>query len=94
MDSVERISGEGALLPIIVERIERGRAFAIAVVMKSEGSTPRAAGTMALIEETGAIIGTIGGGQLEAEAQRRGGEAIRNSIPVAFDFTYHGVSVE
>lgn len=92
MDSVERVSDEGSLLQIIVERIERGCAFAIAVVMKSEGSTPRAAGTMALIDERGNISGTIGGGQLEAEAQRRGADAIGSRIPVAFDFAYHGVS--
>jgi xanthine dehydrogenase accessory factor len=92
MDAAERVSDECAPLRLIVERIDREDRFALAVVMKSEGSTPRAAGTMALIDETGAIAGTIGGGQLEAEAQRRGIEAIRSRIPVTFQFTYHGVS--
>ena len=92
MDAAERFSDEGAPLRAIVERIDREDRFALAVVMKSEGSTPRAAGTMALIDDTGAIAGTIGGGQLEAEAQRCGIDAIRSRIPVTFDFTYHGVS--
>jgi xanthine dehydrogenase accessory factor len=92
MDAGERFSDDSVPLCTIVERIDREDRFALAVVMKSEGSTPRAAGTMALIDETGGIAGTIGGGQLEAETQRSGIEAIRSRTPVTFDFTYHGVS--
>ena len=62
MDAGERFSDDGVPLRTIIERLDRDDTFALAVVMKCEGSTPRVAGTMALIDETGAIDGTIGGG--------------------------------
>lgn len=59
------------LLRAIVERSGRGERFAIALVLSAEGSTPRKAGTRAIIDARGEITGTIGGGLVEAEAQRR-----------------------
>jgi xanthine dehydrogenase accessory factor len=67
-----------------------GRAFALAVILKDIGSTPRKAGTKALIDAGGAIWGTIGGGAVEAEAQRRAPEAIRSGRPEVFDFLLEG----
>jgi len=64
--------------------------FALAVVLADTGSTPRKAGTKALIDSTGAIDGTIGGGPVEAEAQRRAVAAIRAGKPVVFDFVMRG----
>jgi len=76
----------------IVEDADSGRAFAVAVILKDTGSAPRKAGTKALIDSTGAIRGTIGGGAVEAEAQRRAVEAIRDRRPVVFDFALEGTS--
>ena len=62
----------------IVERSDLGTAFAVAVVLKAEGSTPCKAGAKAAIDARGAVLhGTIGGGAVEAEAQRRAVEAIQ-----------------
>ena len=63
-----------------------GKPFALAVVLADTGSTPRKAGTKAMIDATGAIDGTIGGGPVEAEAQRRALAAIDKGEPVVFDF--------
>ena len=54
----------------IADRAQSGSDFAVVVVLKAEGSTPRSAGTKAIVEADGTIRGTIGGGVVEAEAQR------------------------
>jgi len=74
----------------VVEFIDRGEVFAVALVLKAEGSTPRKAGVRAIIEQTGKIRGTLGGGLVEAEAQRRAVEACRSNLPVVFDMDLYG----
>jgi xanthine dehydrogenase accessory factor len=74
----------------IVEFAAGGRAFAMAVILKTTGSAPREAGTKALIESNGSIHGTIGGGMVEAETQRLAVEAIRSGRPLVFDFALGG----
>jgi len=47
----------------VVEFAEAGRSFAAALVLAADGSTPGKAGARALIDATGRIWGTIGGGR-------------------------------
>ena len=77
---------------LLVEFADSGRAFALAVILKDVGHTPRKAATKALIDAHGVIHGTIGGGAGEAEAQRRAVEAIRNQRALVFDFALEGAS--
>ncbi|NQT00880.1 MAG: XdhC family protein [Planctomycetes bacterium] len=74
----------------IVEFIDSGRSFAVALIIKAEGSTPRKAGVKAIIDKTGKIWGTLGGGQVEAEAQRRAVEVCKSKHPVVFDMNLYG----
>ena len=74
----------------VVEFIDSGEVFAVALILKAEGSTPRKAGVRAIIEQTGKIHGTLGGGIVEAEAQRRAIEACRSKQPVVFDMNLYG----
>jgi len=74
----------------ILEFIDKGEVFAVALVLKAEGSTPRKAGVRAIIDKTGKIYGTLGGGLVEAEAQRRAVEACRSNQPVVFDMDFYG----
>jgi len=74
----------------VVEFIDRGEVFAVALVLKAEGSTPRKPGVRAIIDQTGKIHGTLGGGLVEAEAQRRAVEACRSNLPVVFDMDLYG----
>ena len=76
----------------IVEFIDSGQVFAVALVLKAEGSTPRKAGVRAVIEQTGKIHGTLGGGIVEAEAQQRAVEACRTKQPVVFDMNLYGAN--
>ena len=74
----------------IVEFADEGRSFAMALILRAEGSTPRKAGVKAVIEQTGKIWGTLGGGQVEAEAQRRAVEACKSKEPIIFDLNLDG----
>jgi xanthine dehydrogenase accessory factor len=79
----------------MVECCDRGIEFAVAVVLRAEGSTPCKAGAKAIIDASGSVLaGTIGGGAVEAEAQRRGLEAIRCGGPRVFDFHLQGEATE
>lgn len=59
--------------------IESGEPFALAVVVETLGSTPQKPGASALILSDGSVIGTLGGGCLEAEARRQALECIRSA---------------
>jgi xanthine dehydrogenase accessory factor len=76
----------------IVEWIDSGRPFVLALVLASDGSTPCKAGAKAVIDESGKITGTIGGGQVEAQAQRRAVDACRSGCPLVFDVNLDGTS--
>ncbi len=70
----------------IVTLIDAGRSFALATILRADGSTPQKAGVKAIIDADGAIRGTLGGGFIEAETRRRAGDACRSRRPVVFDF--------
>jgi len=76
----------------VVEFIDSGHSFAVALILKAEGSTPRKAGVRAVIDETGKICGTLGGGLVEAEAQRRAVEACQSKCPIVFDLNLYGAN--
>ena len=73
-----------------IEWIDAGRPFAAALILGSLGSTPRKRGVRAAIDSTGAIAGTLGGGALEAEAQRRAVGACRSGRPEIFEVALEG----
>lgn len=71
----------------IVEFIDAGEPFAVALVLNAaEGSTPQKAGVRAVIDGTGKIWGTIGGGFVEGQAQEYAVDACKSGKPVLFDF--------
>jgi hypothetical protein len=51
-----------SLFLTVLAFIEKGLPFAVATVLKADGSTPVEAGAKAVIQEDGAIHGTVGGG--------------------------------
>src|SRR6476469_7655491 len=55
----------------IVSLLEQEQPFALATVVHTSGSTPQKAGARALILPDGRVLGTLGGGCMEAEARRR-----------------------
>jgi xanthine dehydrogenase accessory factor len=77
----------------LVEKIcgflEKGEPLAVATILTRSGSAPRTAGTKMIIRSNGEISGTIGGGLVEAQAQKTAGDifATRQSRRFEFDMT-------
>jgi xanthine dehydrogenase accessory factor len=69
-----------------VQWIDEGRRFAAAVVLSADGSTPQRAAARALVDAGGRIFGTLGGGWIEAQSQRRAVEACRANQPTVLEF--------
>jgi len=67
----------------------RGEPAALVTVVATEGSTPQKAGARMLVHADGRLVGTIGGGCLEAEMTWRAREAIEGGRPrlVSYDLT-------
>ncbi len=61
------------------------RPFALALIAGTKGSSPQRAGAKAIFFPDGKIIGTLGGGCLEAEVQARALEALKTGQPAEFD---------
>src|SRR5262249_73747 len=76
-----------------LEAWERQENFAMAVVLKTLGSTPCIAGSKAIFHEGGGISGTVGGGLVEAEAKRRAREVVSTRHAQVFDFALEGDSL-
>ncbi|MCX5770522.1 MAG: XdhC family protein [Candidatus Hydrogenedentes bacterium] len=68
-----------------VELIDSGRCFAMAVILDTDGSTPQETGVRAIIDDAGQTWGTLGGGIVEAEAQRHAVEACRAQRATVLD---------
>jgi xanthine dehydrogenase accessory factor len=78
----------------IVELIEGRRPFAVVTVLKTINSTPVKAGAKAILDETGVLYGTVGGGAVEAEAQRLALSALHEGISMVFHCDLRGMNAE
>jgi xanthine dehydrogenase accessory factor len=58
---------------------------ALGIITGVKGSSPQKVGAKAVFYSDGRIKGTLGGGCLEAEAQRLALQALRNNKPATFD---------
>lgn len=63
----------------------QGRPFALAILASIKGSSPQKRGAKALFLADGTILGTLGGGCLEAEIQERARRALVTGRPHTFD---------
>jgi xanthine dehydrogenase accessory factor len=61
------------------------RPFALALIAGTKGSSPQRAGAKAIFFADGKIIGTLGGGCLEAEVQSRALKALKTGQPAEFE---------
>ena len=60
------MSDDRAVLASILEARDKGLPAASVVVIRTQGSVPRDAGSKMLVKPDGSIVGTVGGGQMEA----------------------------
>ena len=63
-----------------------GGEAALATVVSAHGSTPRGVGTKMLVRADGSIIGSIGGGSVEAQVIKKAAEVIRKGQPQRHHF--------
>ena len=68
------------------ELIDRNTPFAVATVVKQNGSVPGKLGTKLIVEPTGAAHGTVGGGSMEQKVKELCAEAIRERRGDVFQF--------
>ena len=71
-----------------------GKAFALAVITRTEGTTPRHAGTKMIIYEDGTRAGTIGGGDIEQAVTADALETLRSRQPLLKDYPVIQTGVE
>lgn len=70
--------------------IKRGQPFVSASIVEKTGSAPRAAGARMIICEDLSIVGTIGGGRLEAETLLEAKELFKTQTSKALSFNLIG----
>lgn len=69
----------------LAQALDAGEPFALGLISGIKGSSPQKKGAKALFFSDGRIIGTLGGGCLEAEIQDRARRALRTKEPATFD---------
>jgi len=78
------------LLQNMVRLLSQGESLVLATVFTRSGSAPRTAGARMLIRRDGSILGTIGGGLLEAQVQQMAVEVFKERKVVLQEFLLTG----
>ena len=65
------------MLQSVCRMLEDGKDLVLATILSQSGSTPRTAGTKMIVLSDGSIIGTVGGGLVEAVVQKAAAEVWR-----------------
>ena len=65
--------------------LTENRPFVLALISGTKGSSPQRIGAKALFFPDGKIVGTLGGGCLEAEVHARAKKAMKSGQPATFD---------
>ena len=75
------------LFETIVDLKKSGKPAALAIIIRTEGSTPRRVGTKMIILKDGKTTGTMGGGDLENRVIQEAIKSIRQGEPRIASFT-------
>lgn len=71
----------------LAECIEQNKPAAVATVVKTTGSSPRDVGSKMLVYPDGSIVGSVGGGEMEARVIETAQDSIRQGKPSYLDMT-------
>ena len=69
----------------LVAALAGNQPFALALISGTKGSSPQRIGAKALFFPDGKIVGTLGGGCLEAEVHARARKAMKSGQPATFE---------
>jgi xanthine dehydrogenase accessory factor len=78
----------------ISELLEGGESFALAVIVSRSGSAPRNVGARMVVRKDGSIVGTIGGGILEATVMDIAKTVFIDKMPVFRKFVFTAEDAE
>jgi len=81
-------------LRAVLAAIAANQPFALLTVITTEGSSPTPAGTTAIVAADGSIQGTVGGGVIEADAQRQALKAIASGRATIAEFDLRGAGMD
>jgi xanthine dehydrogenase accessory factor len=73
--------------------VKEGRRLVLATIITQQGPSPRGIGTKCLILDDGSLVGTIGGGALEARTIEEAGTVIEKGLPSRLYFSLTGADV-
>ncbi len=68
----------------LVNLLDAGQPLAFAVLVETKGSTPQKCGAKAIFLPDGRVLGTLGGGCLEAETRQKALRALETGQPFVF----------
>ncbi len=74
----------------ITDLAAQGEDFVLATIFSRTGSAPRTAGARMIIRRDGSIVGTIGGGLLEASVQQVAPDVFRERATLVMEFALTG----
>jgi xanthine dehydrogenase accessory factor len=75
-----------AVYEALTQAQREGKIAALATVIRTQGSVPRQAGSKMLVWPDGNIVGTIGGGMMEALVVQEGQQIMRSGQPNTFTY--------
>ncbi len=78
------------IYPDLILELERRQPLAVATIIQASGSTPQVAGAAAVFSEKGLVLGTLGGGIIEADAQQRAFAALQKKKSLFYEFRLRG----
>ena len=82
------------ILEAVVNEVDAGRRVALCAIVATRGSTPQPAGVFVCVDEAANMIGTLGGGCVEADLRRRAHTLLSNghselvTVTLDHDFGY------
>ena len=76
-----------AVSQALIDVLQNGKSAVLATVVKTRGASPRNAGAKMLVYPDGAIVGSVGGGEMEMQVIAAAKESIVNGQPRYLDLT-------
>jgi len=73
----------------LLSELEKNIPLALGTIIETQGSTPQVQGASAIFSLEGLIKGTLGGGILEADAQKKALNAIQKKVAHLYEFDLH-----
>jgi len=81
---------EMEIYPEVCRRLERQEPVVLATIIDAEGATPQVPGASALFGERGLLVGTLGGGILEADAGTKARLCLKTGDSLFYRFDLQG----